>query len=59
MSNDNVQHRNFLFEQTCRLLAGRMANGNYNSNPDKFITDHFEKTFKALKAEYEKPYVKG
>ncbi|REF09750.1 hypothetical protein [Pantoea ananatis] len=57
MSDDNVQHRNFLFEQTCRLMAGRVANS--NANPQQIITDHFEKTYKALKEEYLKSYVRG
>jgi len=49
-------HKNFIFEQTCLLLAGRLSNS--EMMPTEYIKKFFEDTYKALEAEYKKDYVK-
>jgi hypothetical protein len=53
--NDKEQLKQFLFAQTCLLLAGRL--GNSSNMPDDYIKSKFETTFKALAKEYDKPYI--
>lgn len=50
-----VEHRNFIFEQTCRLLAGKLANT--QATPKSVIEGQFKETYEALMKEYEKGYV--
>ncbi|MBL5859870.1 hypothetical protein JBO49_04475 [Serratia fonticola] len=47
----------FLFAQTCVLLASRVAPE--GAKPTEVITYRFEETYKALLAEFDKPYVKS
>lgn len=53
--NKNEQLKQFLFAQTCVLLAGRL--GNSEMMPTEYIKNKFEETFKALAKEYSKPYI--
>lgn len=53
--NENEQLKQFLFAQTCVLLAGRL--GNSELMPTQYIKDKFEETFKALAKEYDKSYI--
>lgn len=54
----NQEIKDFLFKQTCTIIAGRLAEGNATP-PDKYIKDHFENIYLALHEEYKKDYFKG
>ncbi|MEN4566172.1 hypothetical protein [Pantoea agglomerans] len=53
--DEKEQLKQFLFAQTCTLLAGRL--GNSSHFPTDYIKNQFEQTFKALAAEYKKGYI--
>ncbi|WP_333620381.1 hypothetical protein [Pantoea septica] len=53
--NDQEQLKQFLFAQTCVLLAGRL--GNSDHMPADYVKNKFEETFKILAKEYSKPYL--
>lgn len=55
--NDNEQLKQFLFSQTCTLLAGRL--GNSEMMPTDYIKNKFEETFKALAKEYSRSYIES
>ncbi|WP_411560430.1 hypothetical protein [Pectobacterium brasiliense] len=46
-----------LFEKTCTLIAGRLANGQCKLSPAACVKEHFEDTYKALAAEIKKIYI--
>lgn len=51
------EKQKFLIEQTCILLAGRIANSNTDHTAKNYIEKYFEETFKALSAELKKSYI--
>lgn len=51
------EKQKFLIEQTCVLLAGRLANSHINITAKNYIETSFEETFKALSAELKKDYI--
>jgi len=53
--NEQEQLKQFLFAQTCVLLAGRLANSDHM--PTDYIKNKFEDTFNALAKEYKRPYI--
>lgn len=51
------ERERLLIDKTCALLAGRLANSKCTLSPSGCITEHFEKTYKALAAEFKKGYI--
>ncbi|EOI6865256.1 hypothetical protein ACMVR0_001303 [Yersinia enterocolitica] len=45
--------KDFLFAQTCTIIAGRLSEGNATP-PSQYISDHFEEIYLALQNEYKK-----
>ncbi|HDL7085596.1 TPA: hypothetical protein PXM35_001300 [Yersinia enterocolitica] len=45
--------KDFLFKQTCTIIAGRLAEGDATP-PKQYISDHFEGIYQSLENEYRK-----
>lgn len=49
--------KDFLFSQTCTIIAGRLAEGD-TTPPKQYIGDHFEGIYLSLENEYQKHCMK-
>lgn len=51
------QHQDFLFQQTCILLAPRLAH--QSASPKQYVASNFKDLYEALADEYKRAYIRN